>query len=231
MWIDDDVLKHFDRDFYAEIFIPDKSLVVLGSGNDESLEVNVENCRAMGVDILRRYGGGGTVVLYPGCVVVSVGCWVSEAFQNGLFFRLLNQSVIDSLAVVWPELTNLSQAGISDIVFGAKKIAGTSMFRSRNYLLYQASILVNLDLHLVAKTLRHPTKEPDYRKGRSHQDFLSALSSHVTKDISTQQVKDALTQQFTSMVGRHLAPHLIDPIDAQKPALMARLSRSANLSP
>jgi lipoate-protein ligase A len=227
MWIDDDVLRHYERDFCANVFVPKSPMVVLGSGNDEALEVNIDQCHALGVPILRRYGGGGTVVLYSGCVVVSAGCWVSEAFQNTLFFKRLNQAVIDALAVSWPVMASLGQAGISDIVSGSKKIAGTSMFRSRNYLLYQASILVRLDLDLVTNTLRHPSKEPDYRRGRGHKDFLSDIQSHAASPLSSDVVAHVLDEHFYEKARIQLDSYLIEPIAAQMPALSARLQRAA----
>jgi lipoate-protein ligase A len=226
MWIDDDILKQYDRDFFATSFVPQSAMVILGSGNDEAAEVNTSGCQALGVPVLRRYGGGGTVVLYPGCVVVSAGCWVSESFQNSLFFRLLNQSVIEALSAAWPVMGTLGQAGISDIVSGSKKIAGTSMFRSRNYLLYQASIIVHLDLDLVTKTLRHPSKEPDYRVGRRHEDFLSDLQAHAGQPLSTDVVAKILSQFFEVKARTQLKNYLIEPIVAQQPALMARLQRA-----
>ena len=76
MWIDDQILEKYDHSFYSEVFVPSSTLVVLGSGNDEEREVNSAECLTCQIPVLRRYGGGGTVVLYPGCVVVSVGCWV-----------------------------------------------------------------------------------------------------------------------------------------------------------
>ena len=87
MWIDDQILKNYDRALYSEIFVPRSTVVVLGSGNDEDLEVNSEACVAGEIPVLRRYGGGGTVVLYSGCVVVSVGCWVKGI---GLSYFLLS---------------------------------------------------------------------------------------------------------------------------------------------
>ena len=226
MWIDDQVLKHYDKDFHAEIFVPSDTTVVLGSANIENLEVNVSACNAAQVPILRRYGGGGTVVLYPGCVVVSLGCWVRESFQNTLYFDLLNKSVIRTLAGKLTNLPELSQAGISDIVSGGRKIAGTSLFRSRNYLLYQASILVDLDRELVGSLLCHPTKEPDYRNGRNHGEFLTSLSEITSAAVLPSSLAAGLSENFQGIVRDMLGNHLIQPIESQKTALKARLERS-----
>jgi lipoate-protein ligase A len=226
MWIDDQILSHHEKKTHIEIFVPEETSVILGSGNDAALEVNLEACHFMGVPVLRRYGGGGTVVLYPGCVVVSIGCWVKDPFKNHHYFKLLNQAIIDALSLTWPNLSKLSQAGISDIVFGEKKIAGTSMFRSRNYLLYQASILVDLDHKLVGSVLRHPTKEPDYRKGRSHKDFLSSLAESEATINDSKMVEGSLKSHFLQAVEKRLSADLIDPIQEQMAALRARLERA-----
>jgi lipoate-protein ligase A len=226
MWIDDQVLKQFDKDLHAEIFVPRDPAVVLGSGNDQDLEVNVDACHGADIPVLRRYGGGGTVVLYSGCVVVSLGCWVKEAFQNSLYFDLINKSVIEALTDSWPDLPELTQAGISDIISAGRKVAGTSLFRSRNYLLYQASILVDLDRDLVSGLLRHPTKEPDYRKGRSHKDFLTSLNEIAVTQRPVESVATALSECFERAVRHILGEQLIQPIDGQKSALTARLERS-----
>jgi lipoate-protein ligase A len=226
MWIDDQILKQFHKTLHVEIFVPQTTCVVLGSGNDEALEVNLASCQEASISVMRRYGGGGTVVLYPGCVVVSLGCWVKEQFQNTLYFRLINQAVINSLAATWPNLNDLSQAGLSDITLGDKKIAGTSLFRSRNYLLYQASLLVDLDQELVSRVLRHPTKEPDYRHGRSHGEFLTSLMIAESKISSATQVAKELKNNLHDCVRKLLGDHLIEPIIDQTPALLARLERS-----
>src|SRR5690606_4412899 len=129
-----------------------------------------------GVPILRRYGGGGTVVLYHGCAVASVGMWVKRDFHNQLYFERLNEALIRTLEGMGLKAGTLAQNGISDIVAGEKKVVGTSLFRSRNYLLYQASILVSADLSLIERYLRHPSQEPEYRRGRTHASFLSGLA-------------------------------------------------------
>jgi lipoate-protein ligase A len=143
------------------------------------VEVNVAQCEADRVPILKRYGGGGTVVLHGGCAVVSLGCWVQQPFQNRFYFWHINQAVISALSARWPQLAGLAQDGLSDLVFGSAKVAGTSLFRSRNYLLYQASILIDCRVGVIERYLLHPSREPEYRQGRSHRSFLQGLDALI----------------------------------------------------
>ena len=89
MWIDDIVLAEYERSFFSNIFVPDEVMVVLGRGNKAEVECDVSNCSSDRVDIKKRYGGGGTVVLHPGCLVVSTGVWVDSYFKNDFFSKKL----------------------------------------------------------------------------------------------------------------------------------------------
>lgn len=220
MWIDDDILRRAAEPMALHCFVPSRPFVILGSSNVAEVEANVEACTSDGVPILKRYGGGGTVVLYEGSAVVSLGLWVRQHFQNKLYFELLNGAVIDALALRWPNLARLSQNGLSDIVDGDRKVAGTSLFRSRNYLLYQASILVDLDLARIARYLRHPSREPDYRKGRRHADFLKGLG------VGTAACAAQLQTAMPAALAARLAGELIEPQREQIASLHARVVRS-----
>lgn len=179
MWIDDQLLTRCHEDLALSIWVPRSPIVVLGSSNKPEQEADTQACERDGIAILRRYGGGGTVLLHSGCVVVSIGAWVRHAYQNKLYFDLFNRTIIMALEQLWPEIKGLSQRGLSDIALGERKVAGTSLFRSRNYALYQASLLVDLQLPSIDLYLRHPSREPDYRGGRSHAEFLMGLSEIV----------------------------------------------------
>ncbi len=219
MWIDDDILKQAHLPYAQATWEPGDVSVVLGSSNDPELECDLAACAVDGVPVLRRYGGGGTVVLHPGCVVVSIGTWVAHFYRNDVYFRLLNQAVIDCLAGAWPQLSSLGQRGLSDICFGEQKVAGTSLFRSRNYLLYQASILVAPDLALIEKYLRHPSKEPDYRRGRGHADFVTGLTA-----VCAAPVADVLQQLqlLADFVVPALGKETVAPVAEQIQHLLRR---------
>lgn len=197
MWIDDQVLNECEQDLCIKTWIPQEPVVVLGRSNKRGTEANRERCEGDGVEILKRLGGGGTVILHEQCLVVSAGLWVKDYYKNDLYFKNLNQSLIDVFHSQIPG-AGFTQRGYSDVVLGDKKLVGTSLFRSRNYLLYQASILVDPRIDLMETYLRHPSAEPDYRQGRSHRDFvmglgdLSPLSPKAWIDVFARELKAAI---------------------------------------
>jgi lipoate-protein ligase A len=70
----------------------------------------------------------------------------------------------------------VEERGISDLAIGEKKILGTSIYRRRLTLFYQASLLVSNDLSLFGRYLTMPERVPDYRRGRGHTEFCTTLA-------------------------------------------------------
>lgn len=215
MWIDDRILQNAEQGITLIVDRPLNKTVILGRSNQVENEVNVENCDKDGVSILKRLGGGGTVLLYPGCIVVSLGCWVKDRFENSFYFEAINNSIIESLRnSVSAESVDFSQRGISDICIGNKKFGGTSLFRSRNYLLYQASIIVSLEIENIDRYLLHPTKEPDYRSGRSHKDFLCGIDEYGDKECA-KDIEHRLSTKMQFNLEKNLEDRLIEPVTEQ----------------
>ena len=225
MWVDDDIIKQCHNEMTIKVFSPKDTFVVLGSSNKKETETHIEACKARGIKVEKRYGGGGTVVLYPGCVVVSIGVWVKDAFLNKKYFCGLNKAVIKTLFSQWQSLEGLCQRGISDIAVGDKKVAGTSLFRSRNYLLYQASLLMDLDLPLINTCLSHPSREPEYRKNRSHGDFLVGLRD-IEPAVTSKDVIARLQKGLPEQVKLALLGELIEPDQRQIKHLLKRAGAS-----
>lgn len=221
VWIDDQVIVQCEHALVIHGFVPEQSMVVLGASNSAEREANAPACAADGVAILKRYGGGGTVLLHQGCVVVTVGAWVRQVYQNSFYFSRLNAAVITVLQTLAASPLDLLQRGLSDIAVGEHKLAGTSLFRSRNYLLYQASILVDTKLELIERYLRHPSREPEYRAGRSHQDFLCGLRDFVP-DVTPAMAWSQMAKGLDQAVRHQLDGELVSPYLEQIPHLLRR---------
>lgn len=156
------------------VWEPPGVAVVLGRGNDDAREVRGEACKADEVPVLRRLGGGGAVVLAPGCLVASWARPVARPLAVGEHLR----DAVGLLARVLGATTGLVLAarGTGDLCLGDRKVAGSSAFARRGVFLYQASVLVDVDLAWMDRYLKHPSAEPAYRAGRPHEAFVTTLA-------------------------------------------------------
>ncbi len=65
--------------------------------------------------------------------------------------------------------------GTSDVAVGDRRISGNAQARRWIAVLVLGTLLVDFDHALAGAVLKHPPREPAYRKGRSHRDFLVTL--------------------------------------------------------
>ncbi len=226
MWIDNQILFRSHEAFATNIFLPVTPIAVVGASNDPEREVNLEYCKSHNIPVARRAGGGGAVILYPGCIVFSLGTWVQDHFNNSKYFSRINTSLINFLSALESKCAELSQDGISDIVWQGKKIAGTSIFRSRNYLLYQASILLTVDQTLIKNVLPHPSREPAYRAGKSHEKFLTGLIDAGLVTTRPEEFVVQMQKKASHFLRTELRDLLIEPEKDQLPNLYARAQKN-----
>ncbi|MCK5006387.1 MAG: lipoate--protein ligase family protein [Spirochaetales bacterium] len=165
--------------------------VVMGAGRKAEEDVFLEQAEADAIPVLRRRGGGGTVVLSPGQLVLAVVTEVTSPFQNLQYFQAINDWF--RLALQPLGVSGIEDRGISDLAIGGKKILGTSLYRRRKILFYQASLMVDNDLSLFERYLRIPSRVPDYRRGRGHLEFCTNLQQQGYS-LSVSQVEESLDQ-------------------------------------
>lgn len=168
---------------------PEQVVIVLGRSNKAAVEVYEERCQDDDIPIVRRRGGGGTVLLSPGIIVISLVKQVQRQFFFQEYFWQINNLIIAALQSLGIE--GLSQQGHSDICLQDRKILGSSLYGSKNLIFYTASLMVANDLALIDRYLKHPSQEPDYRRGRSHREFLTTIN-HAYPSISMQAIKISL---------------------------------------
>lgn len=152
--------------------------VVLGSSSRVADEVDLDACRAAGVAVLRRPSGGLSVVLGPGCLMWTVVIPCPEPTPT---IAAIHDAVLDPLcAALRAGGKDVVRRGSSDLAIRAddslRKVSGNALRVSRGVVLYHGTLLDEFDLDLVGRVLRHPPREPGYRGGRTHADFLANLA-------------------------------------------------------
>ncbi len=151
-----------------------ETVVVLSRSRQPEREVFLERCAADAVPVLVRPSGGGAVVLAPGALTASI---VAPALGAGAFpereFRRFCGRAASALAAC--EVEGVEIRGVSDLCLGERKIAGTALRLFRGLVLFQISLLVAMDLALLDRYLPMPSRQPDYRRGRGHRQFVTSL--------------------------------------------------------
>jgi lipoate---protein ligase len=173
--------------------------VVLGSSSRIAEEVDLDACRAEGVDLVRRPSGGLTVVLGPGCVMWSVIAAVTEPAPA---IEHIHAAMLDPLAAALTAAgRTVLRRGSSDLAIDVdgipRKVSGNALRLRRGAVLYHGTLLDDFDLVLVSRVLRHPPREPSYRSGRGHAAFLANLG------LGRPAVEAAVAAAFGAAATRH----------------------------
>jgi lipoate-protein ligase A len=188
------------------IWEPSQHFVVLGYANKVAAEVHHEFCDFNAIPILRRCTGGGAVLQGPGVLNYSLILRAENDLHNipstNNFILKRHQAALANMLKAPVEIQ-----GQTDLAIGSLKFSGNSQRRKKHYLLFHGSILLHLDIELVEKVLPFPSKQPDYRLGRSHSDFLlnlkipSELIKNTLRKIwsATQPLKEFPAPQITQL--------------------------------
>ena len=177
--VDDDLIESClsNREAALKVYVPESACVVLGRGSKPDIELNLENCLSDRIPIWRRRGGGCAVVLEPGNVIVSLVLPTNGLGKINEHFDSISSWLINGLKKIG--LDGVYREGTSDLVVGNRKIAGACMERKRDCVYYSASLLFEPDLTLMERYLKRPPREPKYRSGRSHFEFVVRISDLV----------------------------------------------------
>jgi lipoate-protein ligase A len=158
------------------VYRPEASAVVLGAASKPEIELDLAGCRAAGIPLLRRWGGGCAVVIDPGDVIVSVVHAAPGFVGTKGHCARISRWLLAAISRLGIEPATLE--GSSDLALENRKFAGACIHRGEGLLHYSACLLVTPDLDLIDRCLRHPPREPAYRAGRPHRDFVRPLSAH-----------------------------------------------------
>ncbi len=186
-----DLRENEPGDGFLRFWEPSEPCVVLGRTNSTDREIRLDRCRSLGIPVFRRSSGGGTVVQGPGCLNFSLVLNTS-ADKRLASAGTTNEYVLGKNAGAISTLSgeNVRVSGTSDLTIGGRKISGNAQRRRLRSLLFHGCILLDFDIALIEELLPLPSRQPEYRDGRTHTDFLRNLR------ISAESVKRALRKSW-----------------------------------
>ncbi len=164
--------------------------VALGYTNRAATEADVDECNAQGISILRRASGGGTVLQGPGCLNYALVARIEagQALNVGATNEFVMSRVRDALK---PLLEGeVAIQGYTDLTWRGLKFSGNAQKRRARFFLFHGTVLLDFGLELVGRVLRPPSKEPNYRAKRAHEEFITNVP------LKREEVKSALADAF-----------------------------------
>ncbi|MEY2407980.1 MAG: lipoate---protein ligase [Verrucomicrobiota bacterium] len=183
---------------------------VLGYANKAADELDLNACAAHQIPILRRCSGGGTVLQGPGCLNYSLILPIDESGPLANITSA-NRYIMDRQCGAIARLSGekVMVAGHTDLVIGGLKFSGNAQRRQRRHLLFHGTFLLDFDLALVSRFLLAPSRQPEYRRGRGHGDFLMRLE--VKRDALQEALQEAWNARPTaSEPPRQIMARLMD---------------------
>lgn len=158
------------------VWEPAAPFVVLGYASPSAADVDLAACRARRIPVLRRISGGGTVVQGPGVLNFSVVLPLSAARELRTIAGTTRYVLHRHRDALQPLLSQpVALEGSSDLTVAGRKFAGHAQRRRGQHVLFHGSLLLAADLRLIGQLLPLPGRQPAYRDGRSHADFLANL--------------------------------------------------------
>ncbi|KAG9451360.1 hypothetical protein H6P81_011325 [Aristolochia fimbriata] len=151
--------------------------IVMGTSGNPSELIEIESVLREGIPVIRRFSGGGTVIVDEGTIFVTLICgkdavpdlqpyprsimsWTGElygkAFEGTADFRLRE----------------------NDYVFGDLKFGGNAQSITKDRWLHHTSFLWDYDVRNMTY-LRMPRRRPEYRRARNHKEFLCAMKNYL----------------------------------------------------
>ncbi len=207
MAIDEALLKEYDLVSgipALRIYGWNPQALSIGYSQDPRKELDIDKCRAEGIDFVRRMTGGG-VIFHKNELTYSIVC-KEEDLDFSAFSKEIYRTLCSFIVRAYQELGLKSEYALQettkrpngwfcftereryDILVNKKKIGGNAQKRKRGTIFQHGSIPIQSDLAQALPLLLNP---PIIDKIR-----VTSLSEALNRDISYNELKSLLIESF-----------------------------------
>ncbi len=193
------------------------SAVSIGKNQNPENELYLDSCKRLGVDLVRRISGGGTVYHdFDGEVTYCV-IGKSSDFGSGDItgvYVLIYRAVTDALRLLGltADFSSGDAKNCPNLTVNGKKISGSSQTITRGVVMQHGTLLRSVDLPKMFQLLKLKdtgcTQAADIAKHK-----ITSIKNELGHEISPDTVANALAQGFKAMLKIQLEPSTLTTIE------------------
>lgn len=183
-------MEHFPEDEWIWMLWRTDKCVMLGSNQIADMEIDRQMAEQLGVRVVRRSSGGGTIYTDPGTLQYTVIVphhmeqdvkQVEREILAGSLLRGLNKLNIPALL-----------EGRNDITLEGRKISGLAQYMQKNRLCSHGSLLYDTDLDILSKVLRPDEEKIRAKAIRSVRSRVTTLTQYMENPLPILEFMDLL---------------------------------------
>jgi lipoate-protein ligase A len=195
------------------------SAVSIGKNQNPHTELYVDNCRKMGIDIVRRITGGGTVFhSAEGEVTYSV---ITQTTTLGkdipTTYQHIYAAITDALRLLGiPADYNTGNAkNCPNLTVNNKKISGSAQAIRKSTVLQHGTILLDIDLKKMFTLLRVPWAKTRMQVVNVAKNKITSIKETLGHTVSAETAANALSIGFKNAFGIHLTNGELTPFELE----------------
>ncbi len=223
MAIDEAVFSHQGKtgfEYTLRLYTWTPPAVSIGYFQDLSKEIDLENCKSLGMNYVRRPTGGGAIlhdIELTYSFTASTGGIISTDISES--YKVICEAIIIGLKSLGIDAKNRNRkAGISlkqrkspvcfveasnyDIIVKGKKIVGSAQRRIKNRLIQHGSILIDFDTKKMHSVFKTSSQFREFHRGFVND--VTCLNKELGYSIDPSKLKQAVCLGFEKRFERRI---------------------------
>lgn len=194
--LEEKILRHNSENWCIFSSGPIKPTIVLGMSAKVDKLVDIKAVARDGVQMIRRFTGGGTVIVDESTVFITFIMNSSE-ITTLPYPRNIMKWTEDFYSPVFKSLKTSTMFSLreNDYVFDDLKFGGNAQNIMKDRWLHHTSFLWDYRPSNMQYLLM-PEKKPDYRSNRDHGSFITSMNKYLPEGADVDQFYEAVYQEL-----------------------------------